>query len=246
MVRAAGEGGGSVIVIPAIDLRGGKVVRLVEGDPSRQTVYSDDAVATAMRFEELGAHWIHVVDLDAAFGTGSNTDTIGRIAAEVSAQLQVAGGLRTDAAIMAALQLGAARIVLGTKATDQRFLRSALDSHGDRVVVAVDIRGHRVMLHGWREQGPPLEQLVSHLEPAGVARYLVTSIASDGRLEGPDLDLYRRVLALTERPVIASGGISSTQDLKALSDLGVEAAIVGKALYEGRLDLADALQAVRT
>jgi phosphoribosylformimino-5-aminoimidazole carboxamide ribotide isomerase len=245
MVRAPGEGGGGVIVIPAIDLRGGKVVRLVEGDPSRQTVYSDDPVATALRFEELGAQWLHVVDLDAAFGTGSNGGTIGRISAHVSAQLQLGGGLRNDEAIMVALQRGAARIVLGTKATDQRFLRSVLDSHGDRVVVALDVRGGRAMLHGWREDGPPLEQLVSHLEGAGVARYLVTSVASDGRLEGPDLDLYRRILALTERPVIASGGISSTQDLKALSDLGVEAAIVGKALYEGRLDLADALQAVR-
>ena len=231
-----------MIVIPAIDLRGGKVVRLVEGDPSRETVYSDDPVATAVRFEELGATWIHVVDLDAAFGAGSNGDTIRRMSARVSAQLQVGGGLRSAEAIGAAFQIGAARVVLGTNAIDQRFLRSAIERHGDRIVVALDIRDQRVMLHGWQEQGPSVEQLVSHLERAGVARYLVTSIASDGRLEGPDLDLYRRVLGLTERPVIASGGISSVEDLRALSDLGVEGAVVGKALYEGALDLPDALQ----
>lgn len=233
-----------MIVIPAIDLRGGQVVRLVEGDPSQQTVYSDDPVATARRFQELGATWIHVVDLDAALGTGSNTDIIGRISGEVSAQLQIGGGLRTGAAIEATLRIGADRIVIGSKATDIDFLRSVLDEHGPRVVVAVDVRDGRAMLQGWTEAGPAIEQLVPLLDSSGCHRYLVTAIAADGRLEGPDLDLYARLLTLTDRPVIASGGITSTNDLEALSGLGVEGAVVGKALYEGSLDLAEAQKAV--
>ena len=233
-----------MIVIPAIDLRGGKVVRLVEGDPSRQTVYSDDPVATAVRFEGLGAQMLHVVDLDAVLGTGSNTDTVTAISADVSIPVQVGGGLRTAEAVRQALQLGADRIVLGSKATDTHFLRSVLDEWGERVVVALDVREGHVMLDGWRETGPAMKDLLPHLDRAGCPRYLVTAIAADGRLEGPDLDLYRRFLALTERPVIASGGISSTNDVKALADLGIEGAVVGKALYEGKLDLADVLAAV--
>jgi phosphoribosylformimino-5-aminoimidazole carboxamide ribotide isomerase len=233
-----------VIVIPAIDLRGGKVVRLVEGDPSQQTEYDGDPVARAVRFEQEGAQLLHVVDLDAALGTGSNTDTINRIGSAVSIPLQVGGGLRTAEAIRMAFQNGAGRVVLGSKATDNRFLRRVVHSYGARVVVAVDVRDGRAMLHGWTNEGSPIEELVPLLDSAGSHRYLVTAIAADGRLEGPDLDLYRRFLSLTDRPVIASGGISSAQDLKALSDLGVEGVVIGKALYEGRLDLAEAVEAV--
>lgn len=235
-----------MIVIPAIDLRGGKVVRLTEGDPARQTVYQDDPIATAGRFERQGATWIHVVDLDASLETGLNTDMIGRISDEVSLRLQVGGGLRSAAAIRAAVQSGADRIVLGSKATDSPFLRKVLDEHGDRVVVAVDVRDGLAMLKGWQEAGPPIDQFIPQLDAAGCHRYLVTAIAADGKLGGPDVDLYRRVLELTDRPVLASGGIRSTKDLKSLSDLGVEGAVVGKALYEGQLDLAEALQEVGT
>ncbi|MFN2590383.1 MAG: 1-(5-phosphoribosyl)-5-[(5-phosphoribosylamino)methylideneamino]imidazole-4-carboxamide isomerase [Actinomycetota bacterium] len=233
-----------MMVIPAIDLRGGKVVRLVEGDPARQTIYSDDPVTTAARFEQEGAQLIHVVDIDAALSTGSDADTIKRIASEVSVPVQVGGGLRTDHAIEATLHAGAARAVVGTGATDPPAIERTIDRFGDRVVVAVDVRHGHAMTHGWKEQGPAVEALIRHLDRSGCRRYLVTAIAADGRLRGPDLDLYRRVLALTDRPVIASGGVTSTADLRALSDLGVEAAVVGTALYEGRLRLHDALEAV--
>ncbi|HEX9236270.1 MAG TPA: HisA/HisF-related TIM barrel protein, partial [Actinomycetota bacterium] len=146
-----------MIVIPAIDIRGGRCVRLVEGDPARQTTYPGDPVATAIRYEGQGAHLLHVVDLDAALGSGSNTDMIGRISAQVSAQVQVGGGLRTAEAIRAAFRAGAGRIVIGSKATDTEFLSSILDEYGERVVAAVDVRGDRAMVQGWREVGPKID-----------------------------------------------------------------------------------------
>jgi phosphoribosylformimino-5-aminoimidazole carboxamide ribotide isomerase len=233
-----------VIVIPAIDVKGGRCVRLVEGDPSRQTTYGDDPVAVAQRFEAEGAMSLHVVDLDAALATGSNADVVEAISRDVSIPIQIGGGLRTDQAIEVAIRSGAARVVLGTGATDPGFVRRQVDRHGDAVIVAIDVRDGHVMTHGWRERGPAVDVLLAHLDRAGCHRYLVTAIAADGGLGGPDLSLYERMRALTDRPIQASGGIASIDDLRALSDLGVEGAIVGKALHEGRLTLADAMEAV--
>src|SRR5205085_10047641 len=146
-----GPGGGGMMVIPAIDLRGGRCVRLTEGDPSRQTTYGNDPVGAALRFEEEGAQWIHVVDLDAALGAGSNGDTIAAISAEVPIPLQVGGGLRTAEGIQAAIRMGAGRAVLGTTVEDPSFIRSQVERHGDRIVAAVDVRDGRAMLRGWLE-----------------------------------------------------------------------------------------------
>jgi phosphoribosylanthranilate isomerase len=231
-----------VIVIPAIDLHGGRCVRLTRGDPSQETVYDVDPVATALRFQEQGAQWIHVVDLDAAFGTGSNTDTINAIAAEVSARLQVGGGLRTDEAVDAAFRAGAHRAVLGTAAVrDPSFVRRQVDKRGDAIVVAVDVMGDRAMVRGWQEEGPELESILPDLDAAGTPRYLVTAIGADGTLEGPDVALYGRVQALTDRPLLASGGVAFLDHLRDLAAVGVEGAILGRALYEGAITLTDAL-----
>ncbi|MDP9341829.1 MAG: 1-(5-phosphoribosyl)-5-[(5-phosphoribosylamino)methylideneamino]imidazole-4-carboxamide isomerase [Actinomycetota bacterium] len=234
-----------MIVVPAIDLRGGRVVRLKQGDPADETTYGDDPVEMARRFEAEGAVLLHVVDLDAAFGTGHNREVVAAICGAVSIPVQTGGGLRTHDAVASALAAGAARAVLGTAAAkDPEFVREAMARHGDRIVVAVDVRDGRVMLRGWQESGGGLDALVPALTAAGAPRFLVTSIDVDGTLEGPDLRLYERVLSLTDRPVLASGGVSAVMDLRALAATGVEGVVVGKALYEGTLTLRDALHAL--
>ncbi len=229
-----------MIVVPAIDLRGGRAVRLRHGNPAHQTVYSDDPVEVARGFEAEGASLLHVVDLDAALGTGHNREVVAAICQRVSVPVQTGGGLRSLHAVAAALQAGAARAVLGTTAVqDARFVREVVARHGDRVVVALDVRDGNVMVRGWQETAGSLEDVMATLE---APRFLVTSIAVDGTLEGPDLDLYRRVLALTERPILASGGVRGPADLRALLATGVEGVVVGTALYEGTLTLRDALE----
>jgi phosphoribosylformimino-5-aminoimidazole carboxamide ribotide isomerase len=231
-----------VIVIPAIDLRGGRCVRLLRGDPDLAVEYGDDPVAMARRFEEAGATMLHVVDLDAALEDGDNRGAIVSICEAVSIPVQTGGGLHQLQDVDRVLALGAARAVLGTAAVrDPTFVRRAVELHGDRIVVAVDTRDGLVMVRGWRDSAGPLERYLPALEAAGAPRFLVTSIGSDGTLEGPDLPLYGQVLELTDRPLIASGGVATTDDLVALAELGAEAAVVGKALYEGRLTVEDAL-----
>jgi phosphoribosylformimino-5-aminoimidazole carboxamide ribotide isomerase len=229
-----------VIVVPAIDLRGGRAVRLRHGNPAHQTVYSDDPVEVARGFEAEGASLLHVVDLDAALGTGHNREVVAAICQRVPVPVQTGGGLRSLQAVDAALAAGAARTVLGTSATrDPAFVDEMVARHGDRVVVALDVRDGNVMVRGWQEAAGSLEDVMATLD---VPRFLVTSIAVDGTLEGPDLDLYRRVLALTERPILASGGVRGPADLRALLATGVEGVVVGTALYEGTLTLRDALE----
>lgn len=232
-----------MIVIPAIDVRGGKCVRLVRGDPTAETVYHPDPVAVARRFAEVGAGLLHVVDLDAALDTGSNRETVAAICRAVDVRVQAGGGFRSLEALKGALRDGATRAVLGTAAAlDPGFVREAVEHVGDRVVVAVDVSGEHVMVRGWREEGPPIEEAIAALEAAGAPRFLLTSIAADGTLEGPDVALYERARALTDRPIIASGGVRSAEDLHALSTLGLEGVVVGKALYEGTLTLAEAMR----
>jgi phosphoribosylformimino-5-aminoimidazole carboxamide ribotide isomerase len=227
-----------VIVIPAIDVRRGRAVRLLRGDPDEETTYDDDPVNVAVRFQTEGARRLHVIDLDAALGDGANRDAIRDICRSVVCPVQVGGGVRTLEDIGLLLENGAARVILGTSATlDPTFVARAVEEFAERVLVAIDVRGGHTMVKGWQEEGPVVEEVVPALNDAGTPRYLVTAIARDGTLEGPDLRLYKQVLGLTDRPVIASGGVRTADDVWALRDTGCEAAVTGKALYEKTLKL---------
>jgi phosphoribosylformimino-5-aminoimidazole carboxamide ribotide isomerase len=232
-----------VIVIPAIDLRGGRCVRLFRGDYEAETVYDEDPVEVAVRFQTEGARRLHVVDLDAARERGSNREIVRGICHAVAIPVQLGGGLRTIAAVEAAVEDGAARAILGTAAAlDPGFVAEAVEHFPDHVLVAVDVKDGRVMTHGWQEQGPRLEEAVPALTDAGAPRFLVTSVQKDGTMDGPDLELYARVLELTDRPVVASGGVRVADDVRALRDLGLEAVVVGKALYAGTMRLEEVVR----
>jgi len=227
-----------MIVIPAIDVRAGRAVRLLRGDPNEETAYDDDPVQVAVRFQEEGARRLHVIDLDAALDEGSNRDTIREICRSVVLPVQVGGGVRTLEDVAAVLEIGGGRAILGTSAAlDPGFVARAVEEFAERILVAVDVRGGHAMVKGWREEGPPIEEVIPALDDAGTPRYLVTAIARDGTLDGPDLRLYRHVLGLTDRPIIASGGVRSADDIWALRDAGCKAAVTGKALYEKTLKL---------
>jgi phosphoribosylformimino-5-aminoimidazole carboxamide ribotide isomerase len=232
-----------MIVIPAIDLRAGRAVRLLRGDPQAETAYADDPVEVATRFQEEGARRLHVVDLDAALEQGNNRDVLREICQAVAIPVQIGGGVRELADINAVLELGAARAILGTAAAlDPGFVARAVEEFAERILIAIDVRGGHVMVKGWQEEGPELEPAVAALEDAGAPRYLVTAIARDGTLDGPDLRLYKQVLSLTDRPVIASGGVRTADDIWALRDAGCEAAVTGKALYEKTLKLSQVIR----
>jgi phosphoribosylformimino-5-aminoimidazole carboxamide ribotide isomerase len=236
-------------ILPAIDLRGGRVVRLRQGDYGRETAYSDDAIEVARRFVREGARSLHVVDLDGArTGEPAHPVLIGAIVAAVgdSAAVEVAGGLRTQASIGAALKAGAARVVLGTAALqDPAFVAAVVAAHGpERVAVALDVRDGRAVGEGWAAgaEGLDVDDALRSLSCAGIETFEVTAIERDGLLGGPDLDLLGRTLGLTRGRgrVIASGGVRSLADLRAIRATGCAGAIVGRALYEGSLDLAEA------
>jgi len=232
-----------VIIIPAVDVREGNVVRMRHGRLDETVVYTDDPVDAARAFARDGASWIHVVDLDAAFGTGSNRAVIADVARETGVSVQVGGGLRSLPLVEGVLEFGAARVVLGTEAiVDGAFLDECLRRYVERVVVALDTDGDVVKVRGWTEPAGGFDEVLDRLVRAGVPRLLVTAIARDGTLEGPDLDLYRRVTAAVEMPVLASGGVGSLDDLRRLARVGVEAVIVGKALYEGNFTLREAME----
>lgn len=247
-------GGATFEVIPAIDLRGGRVVRLSQGDFERESRYSDDPVAVAADFAAAGARRIHIVDLDGArAGEPAQSWVLTAIVAAVrtvdpGVQCQVAGGLRTEAAVAAALDSGAARAVVGTAAlADPAFARRLVETHGaERVVVALDVRDGQAVGEGWREGAPgtPVATAIAHLADAGVRTFAATAIERDGLLGGPDVDLLRRLIALGRGDIIASGGIGSIDDLERLRTAGCIGAIVGRALYEGRFDLAAAMAAL--
>jgi len=227
-----------MIVIPAIDLRQGRAVRLLRGNPDDETAYADDPVGVAVRFQEEGARRLHVIDLDAALDDGENREVLREICQAVVIPVQVGGGVRTLEDIAAVLALGAGRAILGTSAAlDPTFVARAVEEFAERVLVAVDVRGGHLMVKGWTEEGPALEEVMPALNDAGSPRYLVTAIARDGTLDGPDLRLYRQVLAMTDRPVVASGGVRTADDVWELRDLGCEATVTGKALYEKTLKL---------
>ena len=227
---------------PAIDIRRGRVVRLLRGDASAETVYGVDPVAVAIDLVERGASRVHVVDLDAALGDGDARGALRAIVQAVgrSIEIQVGGGLRDAAAIARVLDDGADRAILGTAALkDPGLVRAAIERHGrDRIAVALDVRGSVAVGDGWVTTaiGRPLEDAVAALDGTGIRRFVVTSIVRDGTLEGPDLDLLARVLAAGAREVVASAGIRSIADLTAVAEVGCVGAIVGRATYDGRLD----------
>jgi phosphoribosylformimino-5-aminoimidazole carboxamide ribotide isomerase len=235
-------------ILAAIDLQDGRVVRLRQGDFDRSTDYDDDPIAVAERFAAAGAAWLHVVDLDAARnGVGGNGRIIDALIAAVGGRthVEIAGGLRDEAAVAAALGMGAARAVVGTAAlADPAFAGRLVAVHGpERIAVAIDVRDGRAVGHGWSKDatGVDATEAIERLAAVGVTTFEVTAIDRDGLLEGPDLPLYERIVRLGLGSVIASGGITTLDDLRAVRDLGCCGAIVGRALYEGRLELADAL-----
>jgi phosphoribosylformimino-5-aminoimidazole carboxamide ribotide isomerase len=239
-------------VYPAIDIRAGRAVRLHQGDFGSETIYDDNPVAVARAFATAGAEWIHVVDLDAArTGEPANLAVIEKIAAEVACPVQVGGGVRSAAAARIVLLAGAARVVVGTAAIEDPGLVDDLCAlHPGQIAIGLDARGHEVAVRGWVEgSGRDLIETATRFGESGVAALIVTEIGRDGTMEGPSLDQLRSVLEATEVPVIASGGIGGLGDLHALADLEaaghrLEGAIVGRALYEGRFTLAEALAAI--
>ncbi len=234
-----------MILLPAVDIRGGKCVRLVQGDFGRETVYDEDPVAVAKRYESEGAEWLHVVDLDAALeGVPRNRELVAQVIRSVGIPVQCSGGIRDDEALDAASAAGARRVVIGTAALrDPAFVEAAVERRGAFVAVGLDVRGETLQARGWTEGAGELWPALERLVAAGVERFVVTDVARDGMLEGPNLDLLRAVAGRSGRAIVASGGVSSLDDLRAIAGLGVEACIVGKALYAGRFTLAEALEA---
>jgi phosphoribosyl isomerase A len=234
-------------LLPAVDVAGGQAVRLVQGEAGSETSYGDP-LAAALAWQDAGATWIHLVDLDAAFDRGSNRELLASVVSELSVRVELSGGIRDDASLAAALRTGCERVNLGTAALeDPVWCRRAIAEHGDRIAVGLDVRGTTLAARGWTREGGDLWEVLERLEADGCQRYVVTDVTKDGTLRGPNLDLLRDVCARTDRPVVASGGISSLDDLRALAalvPLGVEGAIVGKALYAGAFTLQDALAVV--
>jgi 1-(5-phosphoribosyl)-5-[(5-phosphoribosylamino)methylideneamino] imidazole-4-carboxamide isomerase/N-(5'phosphoribosyl)anthranilate isomerase len=234
-------------LLPAVDVAGGQAVRLVQGAAGTETGYGDP-LAAALAWQAAGAEWVHLVDLDAAFGRGSNADLLATVVARLDIAVELSGGIRDDASLAAALATGCARVNIGTAALEQPdWVRAAIAAHGDKIAVGLDVRGTTLAARGWTRDGGELDEALGRLDAEGCARYVVTDIKRDGMLRGPNLDLLRHVCARTPRPVIASGGVSSLADLAAIASLvplGVEGAIVGKALYAGAFTLEEALGAV--
>lgn len=234
-----------LILLPAVDVSGGRAVRLTQGEAGTETFHGDP-VDAAIDFVKQGAQWIHLVDLDAAFGRGENTQVIRRVIKQVrGVQVEVSGGIRDDASLEAALESGAARINLGTAALENpEWAAQVIARYGEAVAVGLDVRGTTLAARGWTQDGGDLWTVLERLEDAGCSRYVVTDVTKDGTLRGPNLDLLREITSRTLKPVIASGGVATLDDIAALRELvphGVEGAIVGRALYAGAFTLAEAL-----
>jgi len=237
-----------LVLLPAVDVADGAAVRLVQGEAGTETSYGEPLEA-ALAWQRDGAEWLHLVDLDAAFGRGDNRDLLASVVQRLDIAVELSGGIRDDASLDSALATGAARVNLGTAALESPdWVRDAIARHGDRIAVGLDVRGTTLAARGWTEEGGDLWETLARLDADGCARYVVTDVHRDGTLTGPNLDLLRDVCARTDAPVVASGGVSSLDDLRAiagLTEVGVEGAIVGKALYAGAFTLPEALAAVR-
>ena len=236
-----------LVLLPAVDVADGQAVRLVQGEAGTETGYGDP-LAAARTWQEAGAEWIHLVDLDAAFGRGENRRLLAEVVGRLDVRVELSGGIRDDSSLQGALSTGCARVNIGTAALEQpEWCAKAISTYGERVAVGLDVRGTTLAARGWTSEGGELFDVLARLDREGCARYVVTDVGRDGTMTGPNLDLLTRVCAATDRPVIASGGVSSLDDLRAIRALvpqGVEGAIVGKALYAGAFRLEEALAAV--
>lgn len=237
-------------LLPAVDVVDGQAVRLVQGEAGTETGYGDP-LAAATAWVDAGAEWIHLVDLDAAFRRGSNAELLASVVERVGVKVELSGGIRDDASLRRALDTGCARVNIGTAALeDPEWCRRAIEEFGDRVAVGLDVKisgeQHRLAARGWVSDGGDLWSVLARLDAEGCSRYVVTDVGRDGTLTGPNTELLARVCERTDRPVVASGGVSSLDDgraLAAMADVGVEGAIIGKALYAGAFTLEEALRA---
>jgi 1-(5-phosphoribosyl)-5-[(5-phosphoribosylamino)methylideneamino] imidazole-4-carboxamide isomerase/N-(5'phosphoribosyl)anthranilate isomerase len=236
-----------LILLPAVDVKDGQAVRLVQGALENETKYGDPLDA-ALDFQNAGAEWIHLVDLDAAFGIGSNAELLAEVVGALDVKVELSGGIRDNESLERALATGCARINLGTAALENPdWTAQVIAKHGEKIAVGLDVRGHTLAARGWTTEGGNLFETIERLDRDGCARYVLTDVAKDGTLMGPNITLLKEVAAATDRPIIASGGVSSLADLEALKELtgiGVEGAIVGKALYAGAFTLSEALARV--
>lgn len=231
-------------LLPAVDVADGQAVRLVQGEAGSETSYGSPLEA-ALQWQKDGAEWIHLVDLDAAFGRGDNRDILHKVIKKLDVKVELSGGIRDDQSLAAAMKMGATRVNLGTAALENpEWTERAIDQYGEAIAVGLDVRGTTLAARGWTQDGGDLWEVLDRLEKAGCARYVVTDVTKDGTLQGPNLELLKEVARKTDKPVVASGGISSLDDIAALRELvpaGVEGAIVGKALYSGAFTLPQAL-----
>jgi phosphoribosylformimino-5-aminoimidazole carboxamide ribotide isomerase/phosphoribosylanthranilate isomerase len=232
-------------LLPAVDVKDGRAVRLVQGELARESIYGAP-LEVALEFQAAGAEWLHLVDLDAAFGRGSNAALLAEVVGALDIKVELSGGIRDDESLRRALATGCARVNLGTAALeDPKWTARVIAEFGDRIAVGLDVRGHVLAARGWTKEGGDLFETLARLDKDGCARYVVTDVTKDGTLAGPNLELLQSVCVATTKPVVASGGISSLVDIQALCDLnatGVEGAIVGKALYAGAFTLQEALK----
>ena len=234
-------------LLPAVDVADGQAVRLVQGKAGTETSYGSPLDA-ALAWQEQGAEWVHLVDLDAAFGRGSNREIINEVIGRLDIKVELSGGIRDDESLRAALATDCMRVNIGTAALESpEWVESIIAEYGDRIAIGLDVRGRTLAARGWTKEGGDLYEVMARLDAQGCARYVVTDVERDGTLHGPNLELLRAVCAATDRPIVASGGVGSLTHIHALSELvplGVEGAIVGKALYAGEFTLAEALVAV--
>lgn len=237
-----------LILLPAVDVKSGQAVRLVQGELSQESVYGNPLDA-ALVFQAAGAQWLHLVDLDAAFGIGSNAELLAEVIGKLDIDVELSGGIRNDESLSRALATGCKRVNLGTAALeDPEWTAKVVALHGDRIAVGLDVRGRTLAARGWTKDGGDLFETLARLDNDGCARYVLTDVTRDGTLTGPNVELLRQVCEVTSRPIVASGGVSSLEDIETLASLhslGVEGAIIGKALYAGAFTLEEALEVTR-
>jgi phosphoribosyl isomerase A len=237
-----------LVLLPAVDLAGGQAVQLVQGRAGSEKQFGDPRAA-AKRWQDAGAEWIHLVDLDAAFERGNNAEIIAELTSHLRLSVELSGGIRDDESLERALATGCARVNIGTAALERpEWCEEIIDGFGERIAVGLDVRGNRLAARGWTREGGDLLETLHRLDSAGCARFVVTDVSADGMLGGPNLDLLRRVCDETDKPVIASGGVSTIEDILALRDMvriGIEGAIIGTALYVGRFTIEEALVAAQ-
>jgi len=231
-------------LLPAVDVKDGRAVRLVQGALDKESIYGAP-LEVALEFQSAGAEWLHLVDLDAAFGRGSNATLLAEVVAALDIKVELSGGIRDDESLKRALATGCTRVNLGTAALeDPEWTAKVITQYGDRIAVGLDVRGTTLAARGWTTEGGELFETIERLDRDGCSRYIVTDVAKDGTLTGPNLELLKSVCAATKAPVVASGGVSSLADIAAirqLVEMGVEGSIVGKALYAGAFTLPEAL-----